>query len=1243
MIDNHETQASSARAVVSQRSVGDLTGLILGNSLEILDRIGRGGMGSVYLARHRDWNLSLAVKSPRPDLLSSDTDKERWLLEAQTWIDLGVHPNIVRCWFIREHRGTPLLFLDYIGGGSLKEALEQRRFGVANWPRILDLAIQACDGLEHAHQSGIVHRDVKPANFLLDDEGRLFVTDFGLVKLQGSAEPSPRERENIKVSDLEQGLTSTGTVLGTPNYCAPEQWLQQDVGFAADLYAMGVVLYEMTTGQLPFEASPGPLGLGHLLSQVLTEEPTPPRRLQPSCPESLEALILQLLAKDPQDRPASAAALRQELVNLYRELTGTPYPRPLPKPVEAVVDVLNNKAVSLYSLGRKKIADETWQQALRLDSLHPDVVYNRGWLLWRQGRYTASEATQSLRQVTSTYPRGSLHCGLAFLWGGDMESAVSHLSEAVHQAEAQADSSAWRHYGDALLGSERYPEAEQAYSQALSLNPNDQTARTHLEMAQGKSRRRQGRCFFPRLQPLLHMKRPHRLTQVTPAGSGWLWLGPEHMELLPADARTRSWSLFHDVGLRKVAVSPAAGRIVALESLPAGIWDLSNGNALTTLENGERYYCISPDGRHGVAGLVELHLVDLQSGETTGRTLRGHEKQVLCALFCGDREALLTGSCDRTARLWSLERGQCLQTLSGHRDFVTCLAYSAETGLALTGSQDGTARTWRLDTGECFRVLEEGGAPVTSVAFARQGQFAVIQTHPNDSEPWTSVWDLRSGESNRRFPGLSRVSPDGAFIVIARHVEERNFLEIREIATGCLRRSLVVEDGVVSDLCFSADGRFFACVTHSGSFYLFEFDESFRVFPQELLLTYTRGGADLEQSRRHFSQLLQAAEERYAEREFAQSLQELQKARQVPGYRRDPQARALTRKLTQHLSRGGLQSCWEVRLLSAAGGVGESPIVLLPGDRLLTANDKILRLWDAQQGNCIRGFPGHTETIRAIALSEDFSRAVSGSLDRGVRCWNLETGECLRRVAASRGGVTALYWVPNTAQVVALTNQYVICGLDFAGLQETFQHPVTGSSWMLGFGEQVWTGGAVDPGRLQIFHALTGKLLRSGNHWRLSAEAGDGSALLASAAALYQPEQGSMQGITASPDGRIHLWDLSEGRHLAVLIQAGSRVTHLALSADGLCLAAGLETGWVQIWDLEHRTLCQVLEGPWGRLAGLALAPDGCELFILGSDRVLRVWEMEWELTEAGARRQLLHAAPKESLFTRLLRGFRRG
>lgn len=1229
-----DTQGSgstvSVSSVVSQRSVGDLTGLSLGSNLEIQERIGRGGMGSVYLARHRDWNLSLAVKSPRPDLLTEETDKERWLLEAQTWIDLGVHPNIVRCWFIREHEGIPLLFLDYVAGGSLKEAIEQRRYGVANWPRVIDLAIQACDGLHHAHQSGIVHRDVKPANLLLDEEDRLYVTDFGLVKLQGAEERPRSAGGHVNVAELDAGLTSTGTVLGTPNYCAPEQWMQEDVGAPADLYAMGVVLYEMAVGQLPFEAGPGPLGLGQLLSQVLSEEPPPPSLLQPSIPPELEATILKLLAKEPQHRHASAAILRDELAEIYAKVTEKPYPRPVPKPVEAVVDVLNNKAVSLYSLGRKNQAEKTWQQALRLDSLHPEVVYNRGWLLWRQGRHAPGDLTAMLRQVKVTYPRGAVHCGLAHLLGAEAELAEQNLDASLTEVEASSDSSVWRHLGDARMALERFTEAAQAYQQCLHINPLDEAARAHLEMALAKTRRLQGRCLFPKPGPLLHLKRQHRLTHVQRAGGGWLWLGHEHMEWLPPDSGRRSWSVHHDLGLRKVVISLPAEKVLAVETLPAACWALDSGVFESSLENGERYYCLTPDGLSSVVGLVELRIQSLEDGKSA-RLLRGHQKQVLCVMFCGHNR-MISSACDRTARVWDVDKAQCLHVLQGHRDFVTCLDYSPETDLVVTGSNDGTARTWHLASGEFFVELAEGAA-VLAVNFARQGRFALVQSQTSDHGWQTSIFDSRTGQRARRLPGQSRVSPDGDFMLTWRQVEDRHLLEIREVESGCMRRSLVVEDGPVSDCCFSEDGRFFAAVTVHGSFRLYEFDEPWRVVPGELLLTYTRGGQDLEESRERFLALLRQAEEACAQGEFVKARESLQGAREVPGYRRDPQARALTRKLGQHLTRGGLLSCWEVRLLDKAGGAWPCAILQLPGHRLLTANDKIMRLWDSQMGNCIRGFPGHSESIRGLALHPGGAQAASGSLDRGVRSWDLASGECLRRVVATRGGVVDLHWPTSFEHVMALTNQYVICGLDFSLGEEVFQMPATGMTWMLGIGDQAWLGGPVTPGRLQTVDCKNGKVVRS-----FSTSDHNEATLLATAACTYGDGR---YGVSASPDGRLHLWELAEGRHLGQLLEIGSRVSHLAISPDGLCLALGLENGWVQIWDLEKRLLCQSIEGPWGKLTGLALSTDSCELYILGGDQVLRVWEMEWEILDHSVRKKLTDTLPKGGLFSRLWRGLR--
>ncbi|MBI3924252.1 MAG: serine/threonine protein kinase [Armatimonadetes bacterium] len=204
-------------------------GQVLDGVFMITGRLGQGGMSSVYQVHHREWDLSMAVKVPLPEVLGA-IGKERFLREAQTWVDLGVHPNIVQCWFVREIDGLPVLFLDYLAGGSLKEWQEQGFVQAGEWSKILDLVIQACDGLGHAHDHGLVHRDVKPANLLIRGDESLCVTDFGLVKV-GTAPELPAQTSWTPLErQLGASLTAVGSVVGTPEYGAPEQWDDSPVG-----------------------------------------------------------------------------------------------------------------------------------------------------------------------------------------------------------------------------------------------------------------------------------------------------------------------------------------------------------------------------------------------------------------------------------------------------------------------------------------------------------------------------------------------------------------------------------------------------------------------------------------------------------------------------------------------------------------------------------------------------------------------------------------------------------------------------------------------------------------------------------------------------------------------------------------------------------------------------------------------------------------------------------------------------
>jgi serine/threonine-protein kinase len=255
---------------------------------EILGELGRGGMGVVYKARHLRLKRLVAVKMilagehARPEHLA------RFRTEAEAIARLQ-HPNIVQVFEVGEHREMPFFSLEFCGGASLAKKLAgtpQPATEAAALVQTLARAMQA------AHDKGVIHRDLKPANVLLADDDTPKITDFGLAKKLDEA-----------------GQTIAGAVMGTPSYMAPEQAAGKEVGPLADVYALGAVLYDCLTGRPPFKAAT----IHDTIRQVISEEPVPPRRLNPAVPRDLETICLKCLQKEPGKRYTSALALADDL------------------------------------------------------------------------------------------------------------------------------------------------------------------------------------------------------------------------------------------------------------------------------------------------------------------------------------------------------------------------------------------------------------------------------------------------------------------------------------------------------------------------------------------------------------------------------------------------------------------------------------------------------------------------------------------------------------------------------------------------------------------------------------------------------------------------------------------------------------------------------------------------------------------------------------------------------------------
>jgi CheY-like chemotaxis protein len=269
-------------------------GQIFAGRYEIQRTLGTGGMGVVYRARDRELGEDVALKLVHPELLEAD-ETAILRLKAETRLARRIsHRNVVRTHDFGECDGACYVTMEFVEGMTVRQLLETRgRLGVS---AALAIGAQLADALEVAHQQGVVHRDIKPQNLLLDADGVLKVMDFGIARLV----------EHTTV------LTQAGMVVGTPAYMSPEMLLGEKVDGRSDLYAAGVVLYECLTGRLPFEAQ-SPISL---IAKLLVEEPAPPTTLNADIPSPLSALILQLLAKKPEDRPRGAGELAKQLAQL---------------------------------------------------------------------------------------------------------------------------------------------------------------------------------------------------------------------------------------------------------------------------------------------------------------------------------------------------------------------------------------------------------------------------------------------------------------------------------------------------------------------------------------------------------------------------------------------------------------------------------------------------------------------------------------------------------------------------------------------------------------------------------------------------------------------------------------------------------------------------------------------------------------------------------------------------------------
>lgn len=307
-----------------------MIGRVIGGRYEILQRLGAGGMATVYLANHRLLERKVAVKILNPEYASDEEFVRRFRREAQAAASLS-HPNIVSIYDVGHEGDIHYIVMEYVPGETLKELIN--REGPLPVRQAVDIATQICDALVCAHRNRIIHRDIKPHNILLTKDGRAKVSDFGIARAAASAT-----------------LTHSGSIVGSVHYFAPEQARGSITDEKSDIYSLGIVLYEMLTGKVPFQGeSPISVALRHVQERIPS-----PRETVPTIPPEVERIVMQAAERDPQQRYQSAAQMLGDLRRVARMLPGADEPDLAEEPPEKEFKLYDGEAAARSRSGKRK-------------------------------------------------------------------------------------------------------------------------------------------------------------------------------------------------------------------------------------------------------------------------------------------------------------------------------------------------------------------------------------------------------------------------------------------------------------------------------------------------------------------------------------------------------------------------------------------------------------------------------------------------------------------------------------------------------------------------------------------------------------------------------------------------------------------------------------------------------------------------------------------------------------------------